>query len=168
MINPEVIERLKNIKIFVDLKGKEDCMHKIAELTTIKKVKSGETIIKEGDMGDELYIIHKGSVKVQKKTLQDELYTVVILKDSYNVYFGEMAIIDNDRRSATIIAETDCELICLSRNNFIKLCEGDPWMGYKIIMQISKQLVTSLRKMNQDVITLFEALVSEVEGYGIT
>jgi CRP-like cAMP-binding protein len=106
----------------------------------------------------------QGSVRIVKTTLQNEPYTVVILKESENVYFGELALIDNDRRSATVIAESDCDLICLTRKNFQSVCEDNYELGFRVLMQIAKKLSTSLRKMNQDVITLFEALVSEVDG----
>jgi CRP/FNR family cyclic AMP-dependent transcriptional regulator len=106
-------------------------------------------------------------VRIMKKTLQDEDYTVVILHDHMHIYFGEIALVDNDKRSATVIAETDCELIKLTRKDFLAMAEADPLLGYRIISQIARKISGSLRKMNSDVITLFEALVTEVEGSGL-
>jgi len=99
--------------------------------------------------------------------LQNEPYTVVIMQEKDNVYFGELALIDEDRRSATVVAESDINLFCLSRHDFLHFCEENPYMGFKITLQIARKLSTTLRKMNKDVITLFEALVSEVEGQDI-
>jgi CRP/FNR family transcriptional regulator, cyclic AMP receptor protein len=158
------IDRLKQIALFSEFAGDSSKIEKIASMMKKKQVRAGEIIIREGDEGDTLFIILNGSVRIQKTTLQNEPYTVVILKESHNVYFGELALIDNDRRSATVVAESDCELLSLSRKDFSTLCEEDFELGFRVVMQIARKLSGSLRKMNQDVITLFEALVAEVEG----
>jgi CRP-like cAMP-binding protein len=158
------LERLKQIALFSTFADRPEVIDKIISVTSRRRVKAGEVIIREGDEGDTLFIMMQGSVRIVKTTLQNEPYTVVILKESENVYFGELALIDNDRRSATVIAESDCDLICLTRKNFQSVCEDNYELGFRVLMQIAKKLSTSLRKMNQDVITLFEALVSEVDG----
>lgn len=158
------LERLKHIALFSSFADRPEVIDKIVSVTTRRKVGAGDIIIKEGEEGDTLFIIMKGSVRILKTTLQNEPYTVVILKESENVYFGELALIDSDRRSATVVAETDCELICLTRAKFLSVCEENYELGFRVLMQIAKKLSSSLRKMNQDVITLFEALVSEVDG----
>jgi CRP/FNR family cyclic AMP-dependent transcriptional regulator len=162
----EVVERLKRIALFSDLTRDEEVLTKIAKACSTSRVKKGTQIIKEGDIGDSLYIIQKGKVQIIKRTLQNQPYTVVILKESENVFFGELALIDQDKRSATVIAESDCELIVLRRRDFLRFCESAPKAGFLITMQIAKKLSGSLRKMNQDVIILFEALVREVEAGG--
>jgi CRP-like cAMP-binding protein len=164
MKNQEIIEKLKNITLFQEFADDSDRLTRIAESTVTIEVKAGDEVIREGEEGDTLYIILEGSVKILKRTLQDELYTVVHLKANENIYFGEIALIDSDKRSATVVAETNCRLIRLNRKDFLAISEEDPWLGYKVTMQIAKKLTTSLRKMNTDVITLFEALVAEVEG----
>lgn len=156
------IERLKNIKLFEGLD--DNRLRMIAEMGKQKTLGAGDTIITEGEEGDILYVMLEGSVRIMKKTMQDELYTVVVLRAADNVYFGEVALVDSDKRSATVMAETDVTLLSLDRSSFERLCEEDPWMGYRITMQIARKLSSSLRKMNSDVITLFEALVTEVEG----
>ncbi len=127
----------------------------------------GEQEIFLGRVGDTLYILLEGSVRIQKTTLQNQPYTVVILKEHENVYFGEVALIDSDKCSATVVAETPCSLFSITRESFLQFCEENPYIGYKITMQIARKLSASLRKMNRDVITLFEALVTEVEGENI-
>jgi len=158
------LDRLKQIALFSEFADKPERIQKILAVAERVQVRAGEVIIKEGDIGDTLFIILEGSVRIIKKTLQNEPYTVVILKENENVYFGELALVDSDRRSATVIAESDCSLISLARNSFLTLCREDYELGFRVVLQIAKKLSSSLRKMNQDVITLFEALVSEVDG----
>jgi len=157
-------ERLPNIPLFADFAGDKAAIEQIAILGSVRRFDQGAHIIDEGDEGDFLYILLAGSVRIQKTTLQNQPYTVVILEEEQNVYFGEIAMIDRDTRSATVVAETACLLFSIYRDDFLAFCEANPYMGYKITMQIAAKIAASLRKMNRDVITLFEALVSEVEG----
>ncbi|MDY7029153.1 MAG: cyclic nucleotide-binding domain-containing protein [Spirochaetota bacterium] len=160
-------ERLQNIKLFEDFASDSDALEKIFQIGSISNTKKGERIIEEGEVGDVLYVLLSGSVRIQKTTLQNQPYTVAYFREDDNVYFGELALIDNDKRSATVVAESDCSFFCLNRKDFLQFCEKNPYLGYKITMQIARKISASLRKMNRDVITLFEALVSEVEGQDI-
>ncbi|MGC9311612.1 MAG: Crp/Fnr family transcriptional regulator [Sediminispirochaetaceae bacterium] len=160
-------ERLQNIKLFQDFASDSAALEKIFQIGSISNTKKGERIIEEGEVGDVLYVLLSGSVRIQKTTLQNQPYTVAYFREDDNVYFGELALIDNDKRSATVVAESDCSFFCLKRKDFLQFCEKNPYLGYKITMQIARKISASLRKMNRDVITLFEALVSEVEGQDI-
>ena len=154
-------ERLKKIALFVDFANEEQRLKKVCDYIKIEKFSANQEIIKEGELGDKLYILNKGTVRILKRTLSDEKYTVVLLLSDDNIFFGEVALIDSDKISATVVAESDCEVYSIDRNSFSELCEKDPLMGYKITLRIAKKIATSLRKMNKDVITLFEALVTE-------
>ena len=155
---------LQRISLFEGIKDDPTRLEAVAAVLKAKKVNAGDIVIEEGDVGDSLYIIKDGSVRILKNTLEDEMYTVIILKANENVFFGELALIDKDERSASVMAETDCELLVLSRDKFAKLAEKDPYFGYKVMLTIAKIISTRLRKANKDIITLFEALVHEVEG----
>ena len=159
--------RLKRIKLFEDFADDPEALEKIFHLGKTTTARKGDSVIQEGDIGDNLYILLSGTVRIQKTTLQNQPYTVVIMREDDNVYFGELALIDKDKRSATVVAESDIILFSISRHDFLQFCEENPYMGFKITMKIARKLSTSLRKMNRDVITLFEALVSEVEGQDI-
>ena len=89
---------LKNIVLFQDFKEDEQVLKKIDGLFIERKAKKGAKIIKEGEVGDELYIIKKGCVRVEKNTLQNEPYTVVQLTASQNVFFGEIGLLLHDTR----------------------------------------------------------------------
>lgn len=160
----EVIETLKGVSIFKTFAESPEELEKIASILTRKTMKAGETVIKEGDDGDTLFIMKSGSVDILKNTLQDEQYTVVNLTSNENmiIFFGELALLDSDKRSATVQTTKDCEFLVLGRNNFIELGNQHPRLCLPITREISKMLASRLRKANQDIITLFEALVSEI------
>ena len=160
----EIREKLKQISLFQGISDSKERLEKIVSKLKEKKVKAGDLIVKEGDIGDEVYIIKQGSVRVLKNTLENDTYTVITLSSNENIFFGELALVDNDTRSASVMAETECDLLVFSRDSFNKLAEEDPYLGFKITHSIAKIIATRLRKANKDIITLFEALVNEVEG----
>ena len=167
-IEKDQVEKLSKIEIFSDLSptASEDkrILEELASLLSEKKFKKGEMIIREGDMGDTLYILASGSVQVLRNTLGDEKYAVVNLKAEQNVFFGEVALIDSDRRSASVMALEDCKTWVLTGNDYEKICEREPRFGYLVTFRIAKRIASTLRNTNNDIITLYEALLDEVEG----
>jgi CRP-like cAMP-binding protein len=75
----------------------------ICDSTNFKK---GEAIIKEGDNGSEMFILYSGAVDILKRTREGDNYTVVKLSADIpaGVVFGDLAMVDDDRRSATVLA----------------------------------------------------------------
>jgi CRP/FNR family transcriptional regulator, cyclic AMP receptor protein len=159
-----ILERIKKIDLFKDFSNDEERLQTIAGQMKKEKFKAGEEIIVEGELGDNLYILNKGTVRIIKRTLNDEKYTVTLLLSDDNIFFGEVALIDSEKRSATVIAESSCEVFSIERKKYIEICENDPLLGYKVTLQIASRIAASLRKMTTDVVTLFEALVNEVKG----
>ncbi|MCK5570190.1 MAG: cyclic nucleotide-binding domain-containing protein [Spirochaetes bacterium] len=162
----ENLARLSNIVLFKDFKDNIEVLKKIEGLFTEMKVKKGEVIIKEGDEGDELYIIKSGAVRILKNTLQNEAYTVVNLNVDQNVFFGEIGLLLNDKRSATVTAEVDSTFMVTNRRKFLTFGEKEPYIALLITRQVAQMLSIRLTKSGQDVVTLFSALVDEIEGSG--
>ena len=160
----EILEVLKSVSLFKDHAEKPEELERIAGILETKNLSEGKAVIEEGDTGDTLFIMKKGAVNILKNTLGDEKYTVVRLesKDNMIIFFGELALLDNDKRSATVITDSDCEFLVMRRDDFIELGDKYPDLCLPITREISKILATRLRKANQDIITLFEALVGEV------
>ncbi|MBD3393868.1 MAG: cyclic nucleotide-binding domain-containing protein [Chitinivibrionales bacterium] len=113
-----------------------------------------------------LYVIKSGTVEIVKKTMQGDPYTVTELRADMNIFFGEMALLDSDKRSASVTCKTDCDFYVLKREDFLKLGEINSRASLAITRELCRILCRRLRKMNSDVITLFDALVGEVEESG--
>jgi CRP/FNR family transcriptional regulator, cyclic AMP receptor protein len=161
----EVISKLKEVQFFKMYAGNEAVIKKIAALCTRKKFREGASIIKEGEYADELFIFLKGKIEIVKVTLQGEHYTLSTLDSGTGgVYVGEFALIDNDRRSATVIAKTECECLVIKQDKFIDFGDRNPEIGLNVTRAIARQLSLMQRKTNADVITLFSALVEEIGG----
>ena len=158
-----VIDKIKNVAIFEPLKDDQNALEHVAKLMTMKKIAKGHPVIQEGDEGDQMFVLHGGEVEVCKKTLDGDRYTVTKLSAAQHAFFGELALVDNDRRSATVVASTDCELLVLDKASFKSLGDRDPRVGLSVTRKISEILAQRLRRANQDMVTLYEALVGEIE-----
>ncbi len=90
---------------------------------------SGDEVFQEGDEGNCLYLIGKGSVRISKKGRNDQQETLGFLQENH--YFGEMALIDGQPRSATATAATDGTILArLSRTMFEHILEIAPGSLY--------------------------------------
>jgi CRP-like cAMP-binding protein len=161
-----VIEKLRKIKLFYTVKDDEERLTKLARIVTWQQCKAGVEVLSEGTEGSELYILQKGTVRIIKRTLDQERYTIVTLKDDEDAFFGELALLDREVRSASVLAETDCEFLVINREDFNQLGEEDPRLGLPVTRAIAKELSKRLRKANQDMVLLFEALVEQVAESG--
>ncbi len=165
---PELLERLRKIEIFSDFADKtkknDEILNEICSIMSLETFEAGSVIINEGDYGDSLHILAEGSVQVMRNTLQNERFAVVNLNAEFNVFFGEMALINHSQRSASVVALTPCKTFMISGSSYLELCERVPYFGYKSLYRIGSRLVASLQRANNDVITLYQALVSEVDN----
>jgi CRP/FNR family cyclic AMP-dependent transcriptional regulator len=80
---------------------------------SISSIAEGEEIFHEGDAGSFMCILHSGQVAVQKSTGDGQPVTVATLRSGRA--FGEMAVLDGERRSATCVAASDCQLLNLGK-----------------------------------------------------
>ncbi len=159
----EVRERLKQIPLFERIREDEESMRELQSITRLTHVPAGKVIIKEGEVGSEMYIVYSGSVQIRKRTRAGDDYTVVKLDASQNVFFGELALIDDDKRSATVIAVEDSEFIVISKEDFLAFGDRHPQIGLPITRAIAKILAGRLRKTTGDMLTIFDALVNELQ-----
>jgi CRP/FNR family cyclic AMP-dependent transcriptional regulator len=105
-----------------------------------KQLRAGETLFKEGAVGDEMYLIRSGKIKIVKD-LEGTTKTLAIIGEGE--FFGEMALLDKSPRSASAIAETDARLIIVDRDAFLSSVNKNPFIKY-----IIETLTTRLRKTN--------------------
>lgn len=103
---------LSSIKLFEKLSVQEK--KKLAGSFQVEKFVNNTTIIRQGDPGSKFYIIKEGSAKVVVDTKE-----VAQLRNG--TYFGEMALLDDEVRKASIIATSDCECFVLERDTFNRL-----------------------------------------------
>ncbi len=159
---------LRGINLFQDLK--DDELEQMLGLTQTRKFPAGAVIIQEGETGDSLFIMLSGEVEITKQlTLVLEEDTpkervMIRLKAEDGVYFGEMTLLENEVRSATVTALTDCVLLELHQKDFLDLIHRRSAMGVKLLLRLAQVLSAHLRKTNQDVVKLTTALAISLGG----
>jgi len=112
-----------------------------------RKYERGQYIFKEGDHGEEMFIIHSGKVNITKKTDEGEKILITLGPGDF---FGEMAVIDKGPRSASAIAAEDTICIVLDEDLF----EQQMQRNAKIVKKILKNMSARLRAMNEQLQTL--------------
>jgi diguanylate cyclase (GGDEF)-like protein len=101
-----------------------------------RRVKRDEVIFEEGAVGEEMFILVHGSVSAWVKQTDGTTRRMFGLKSGD--FFGEMSIIVNESRSATIIAQEDSELLVLHGTDFYRLAFEYPMIGKKLLHAIIK------------------------------
>ncbi|MBW1740860.1 MAG: cyclic nucleotide-binding domain-containing protein [Deltaproteobacteria bacterium] len=161
-----IIAKLRKIELFQCIKDDDERLAKLAGIVSVRHCKAGHRVITEGEEGSEFYILNKGTVGILKRTLDNDVFTIDTLTDKEDVFFGELALMDEELRSASVAADTDCEFLVINRDDFNRLGEEDPLLGLLVTRAIGRALSKRLRKTNEDLIILFEALVGEVAEGG--
>ena len=159
----DMIRGLKTFKLFSRLPDEE--LACLAGVMEEKIFPAGTVILQEGDPGDHMYLLLEGTVEVLKTTLFGDPYVTASLKDSYHCSFGEMALIDQGTRSATVRAKTDCRTLSLSAEEFQRFCREYPAIGVELLMAVSATLVRNLRAENENLRIVYQALIEEIEAH---
>ncbi len=114
-----------------------------------KIYQDGEVIVRQGEVGDCMYVIQEGRVEVVIDENENE---VVLAERGEGEFFGEMAIFDRDVRSATIRAKGQVRALTVDKKNFLRRIHKDPTMAFRIVETMSQRI----RELCEDVARLSE------------
>ena len=107
-----------------------------------RQFQAGQTIIREGELGDELFVLFRGKVEVRKSGM-----AIATLRAGG--HFGEMGLVDQAPRSATVVAMEDTSAISIDRANLLKLMRRDPLLAVKLLWSFVQVLSARLRNTNE-------------------
>ncbi len=105
----------------------------------------GSMIFTEGQTGREMFIVQKGSVRISK-IVNEEEQIIAFFKPGD--VLGEMALLENDYRSANAIANEDCVLLVLNRENFDQMVQTQPQYIYKLTTTLANRHWYSYRRLS--------------------
>lgn len=94
---------------------------------------AGEAIFRSGEPGDELFVVRAGTVAI-------EVRGTIVERLGESEIFGEMALVEAKPRSATVIAETDCEIVPISEKQFLAMVEYAPTFALAVIRVLAHRL----------------------------
>jgi CRP/FNR family cyclic AMP-dependent transcriptional regulator len=134
---------LRNVPLFAVLP--EHQLGLLTSMVTRKTFARGTTIISAGGPTDSLYIIISGRLKVMMS--DDEGREVILAILGANEFFGEMSLVDDSPRSASVVAIESCELLSLAKRDFNKCLEDN----FEMAMTVMRGLVKRLREADQKI-----------------
>jgi CRP-like cAMP-binding protein len=139
-------ELLRSVPLFSELT--EEDMASLARLTTRRRYPKDTVVFFENEEGDFFFTIVQGRIKVT--ILGDDGREIILSVLGPGDFFGEMALLDNEPRSATAIAAEDTELLSLHRTDFQSTIGANLAISHALI----KILTTRLRRANHQISTL--------------
>ncbi|KAF1011425.1 MAG: Cyclic AMP receptor protein [Pseudomonas fluorescens] len=144
LLNTEIRDMLLDCGLFDALLAED--FHVAAGYFNLSSIARDEVIFREGDAGTFMCILHTGQVAVQKTNHLGERVTIATLRSGRA--FGEMAVLDGERRSATCVAVSDCVLLNLGKDSLEKMLNEAPKIAARIIRAIAVALSRRLRMVD--------------------
>ena len=118
----------------VAIRKKEDPM-KLGELGTVYR--AGETIVRQGEVGEHMYVIQSGRVEVVRES---EAGQVKLAELREGDFFGEMALFDRDVRSATVRPVREARVLTIDKKVFLRKIHEDPSLAFRIMQKMSRRI----------------------------
>ena len=130
------VDFLTTVPLFKSLGAAE--LQRFGEALREKSYPKGSVILFEDDPGDALFIVREGRVKVV--LVAEDGREVILGLLSVGEYFGELSLIDDQPRSAHVIAMEDSILLVLRREDFRKRVEASPSVAWTLLAELSRRL----------------------------
>jgi CRP-like cAMP-binding protein len=147
------VDSLRRVEILAGLTSEQ--LAKVAAICHVRTYSTQDVIVHQGDPSADVYVIHSGSVEIVLTGNQVTAETLAapgpqaIVSLGQGQVFGEMALIDSGPRSATVRCTADAtQLYVIARDDFIRLCEQDTDIGYKVMRNLAADLSFKLRHRN--------------------
>ena len=115
-----------------------------------KVYQGGEVIVRQGDIGDCMYVIQEGQVEVFTEQDGKEVHLAV---HGPGAFFGEMAVFDRDVRSATVRALGEARILTIDKKNFMRRVHEDPSLAFRIVETMSlriRELVAEVTRLKSE------------------
>lgn len=127
------VERLKQAPLFEGLSKKE--LTALARLTDDLQLPAGRILCKEGSMGQEFFVIVDGEAEVTRKGKR------VAMRGGGD-FFGEIALLTDTKRTATVKAATPLRCFVLTRRDFRRLLDESPGVERKVMKALAERLAS--------------------------
>jgi CRP-like cAMP-binding protein len=138
----KLAEKLESTRWAIDLNWNQ--LVKISVRMKAYSASAGDILFEEGSKDGTMGIVLKGRLSIMK--LDDLGVKTEIATLSNNQSFGEMSLLDDEPRSASIEAATDVEVLLLTRDALFGLVDANPSLAFKLLWSISKLLSQKLRQ----------------------
>ncbi|MBI4240794.1 MAG: cyclic nucleotide-binding domain-containing protein [Candidatus Rokubacteria bacterium] len=155
MANRSDLDFLRSVSLFKEIA--EPHLGTLSRRLRERRLRKGEVLFREGDPGQELFLIREGSVVISKPVMGR--VEQVLARLGPGEFFGEMSLFDQSPRSATVQAEMETVLLSLDRDNLHQLIEVSPSTAAALFYQLVRVFIQRLRDTG--------SLVAEVTRWGL-
>lgn len=138
------IEILSEIDLFQGLPRSH--LERVVKIGIETVYKKNETVFSEGDVGETFYMILEGAVRISRIVPGMGEEALAVLRET--AYFGEMSLIDDEARSATVLVHETCKLFEISRRDLEDLLFVDRDLAYELLWNFVRTLSRRLRATN--------------------
>lgn len=143
----ELTQLLGHVNLFRGLSQSQ--LERVAALTEVEEYQAHDVIFNQDTEGRKMYVIGQGQVEVRVRNIQGVYHASLILGEGQ--VFGEMALLDQGERSASVTAMTDnTRLYTLDEPAFTALCKEDTALGYIMMRNLALELSIKIRHQNFD------------------
>lgn len=102
-----------------------------------KTYQAGEAIVRQGEVGDCMYVIQEGQVEVVVEEDGQEVRLMVL---DVGEFFGEMAIVEREVRMATVRALGEARVLTIDQKNFLRRIHQDPSLAWRVVQVMSGRI----------------------------
>lgn len=143
----ELVNILRGVELFHGLNT--DQLQRLVSISQSEVHNTDAVIFSQGSAGDKMYVVTKGQVEIRFDNNKGGRQTAVYLGEGQ--IFGEMALLDQGARSASVIAIEDGTTVYgISSQDFMNLCKADTAIGYIMMRNMALDLSFKLRHKNLD------------------
>ena len=154
---------IHTIPIFKQLSKKD--ITQLLNITHLRNYLAGEYIFYQNDPGIGLFIISEGEVIIQR--VDEDGNPFALANFGRGDFFGELALVDEEKRSASAIAKTDGQIAVIFKPDLDDFINAYPQKGIKIVQGMEKIIATRLRNINDDYFKLVsQSKIKSEKNYG--
>jgi len=164
----EVFRELRGLDVFSPLSDSQ--IESLARDSVIHRYSAGEVLVRQGEAGDSLFTIKNGKVRVDVRDAAGQVTTVDTIEA--DGFFGEMSLLTGEPRSASIIAETETEVVVVDKAAFAEVLKSDSKLPDALSRELNRRLqnavvrasmrATVIRSKHDDQQT---ALIKRIRGF---
>ena len=151
------VELLRSVPLFADLEEGE--LERFSHVAVPRSFPAGTRVFHEGDSSDACYIVSEGSFRVTREHSDGRAITLATLGPGE--IFGELAMLDGDKRSASAESITDGTLLALPANDVRSLLSRNPEIALKLVAGLVRRLRAANARLSRQ---SFQTVPSRVAG----
>jgi CRP-like cAMP-binding protein len=140
-------EKFATVPLFIGLEQPE--ILKLLKLGENVAANKGDTIVREGEPGDGIYVIAAGAYEVRKKGAKEK----VLARLEELSFFGEMSLVSDKPRAASVVCVTEGRLKKFPVAKFKQLLEAKDITAYKVIHNVSRILAERLSRLEERLVS---------------